>query len=505
MNTKKRLICIGACGLGVIVLVAVVLLVQLLPKKGSGTDVTGNGDVTPTYARELDEIYTITDRQIASVGIKNASGEYELFRDGDGNIKMRGAENVPLLSETASNLFKSVLVIYSESLIEDDCKDLSVYGLDEPAATLSVNSTRGFSDIFYIGDKTPDGGAYYFLKDGDTTVWCVNTYFAQRVLKARNEFFDLTISKPYELTDFLSLSIDFNDKSRNYEFRFCTQEEIDANLYADSMVMTSPFTFGASSENVRAAAESVASLSAEDVVCENPTEEDLKDLGFSSSSPVVRIGFQVDVSQSTVNGAENPYYDASATESKKITLYSTYMLGGRADGHLYLMYDDIDAVYAVSGDLFGFVDYTPDKFCQGNVFIRYLNELSAFEVSGGGITRKFDVSTEVADDGKVTYFASYNGKELTASYMQNLYREIVSVTNLGMSDDPGGKAAVTVICFGINGQDSKVEFVPLDEDGLYYFCRVNGSGHFYVSSALIDRILADAQALSEGKAVNFEY
>ena len=56
MNTKKRLICIGACGLGVIVLVAVVLLVQLLPKKGSGTDVTGNGDVTPTYARELDEI-----------------------------------------------------------------------------------------------------------------------------------------------------------------------------------------------------------------------------------------------------------------------------------------------------------------------------------------------------------------------------------------------------------------------------------------------------------------
>ena len=66
MNTKKRLICIGACGLGVIVLVAVVLLVQLLPKKGSGTDVTGNGDVTPTYARELDEIYTITDRQIAS-------------------------------------------------------------------------------------------------------------------------------------------------------------------------------------------------------------------------------------------------------------------------------------------------------------------------------------------------------------------------------------------------------------------------------------------------------
>mgnify|MGYP004475851737 CR=1 FL=1 len=34
MNTKKRLICIGACGIGVIVLVVAVLLVQLLPKKG---------------------------------------------------------------------------------------------------------------------------------------------------------------------------------------------------------------------------------------------------------------------------------------------------------------------------------------------------------------------------------------------------------------------------------------------------------------------------------------
>lgn len=73
MNTKKRLICIGACGIGVIVLVVAVLLVQLLPKKGD-TDVTQNGDVTPTYARELDEIYTINARQIASVTIKNSTG-----------------------------------------------------------------------------------------------------------------------------------------------------------------------------------------------------------------------------------------------------------------------------------------------------------------------------------------------------------------------------------------------------------------------------------------------
>ena len=110
MNTKKRLICIGACGLGVIVLVAAVLLVQLLPKKGD-TNVTQNGDVTPTYARELDEIYTINARQIASVSVRNATGEYELVRDADGKVTMKGAEKVPLLAETVSNLFASVQVI----------------------------------------------------------------------------------------------------------------------------------------------------------------------------------------------------------------------------------------------------------------------------------------------------------------------------------------------------------------------------------------------------------
>ena len=157
MNTKKRLICIGACGIGVIVLVVAVLLVQLLPKKGD-TDVTQNGDVTPTYARELDEIYTINARQIASVTIKNSTGEYELVRSSDGKVTMKGAESVPLLSETVSNLFTSVQIIYSENLIEADGKDLSVYGLDNPSVTLSVNSTRGFTDVFLIGDKTPDGG-----------------------------------------------------------------------------------------------------------------------------------------------------------------------------------------------------------------------------------------------------------------------------------------------------------------------------------------------------------
>lgn len=504
MNTKKRLICIGACGIGVIVLVVAVLLVQLLPKKGD-TDVTQNGDVTPTYARELDEIYTINARQIASVTIKNSTGEYELVRSSDGKVTMKGAESVPLLSETVSNLFTSVQIIYSENLIEADVKDLSVYGLDTPAVTLSVNSTRGFTDVFLIGDKTPDGGAYYFLIDGETTVWCVNTYFAERVMKPQSGFFDLTVSKPYEEADFISLSIDYNDKSKNYEFRQATDKENSANLYADSMVMTSPFLFGANTSNVRGAARSVASLSADGVVNVAPTAEDLKKYGFTSSSPVVRIGFEVDVSQKTVDGVTNPYYDSTATESKKITLYSTYLIGGKENGKLYLMYDDTNVIYAVSDEYFGFVDYTPDKFCQSLVFIRYLNDLSAFEVKGGGRTFKFDVSTEIGDDGSVTYHGYYNGKELTAKYMQNLYREIISVSNLGLASDPGGKAAVTVTCYGKNGNDSKVEFVPLGNDGLYYFCRVNGTGHFYVSSALLDRILKDAQALSEGKEVSFEY
>lgn len=505
MNTKKRLICIGACALGVVVLVVAVLLVQLIPKKETADGVDGNGDVSPTYARELDEIYTITERQISSVKIKNATGEYELVRASDGTVTMKGAENVPLLSETVTNLLKSVQVIYSESLIETDCSDLSVYGLDDPAVTLSVNSTRGFVDVFLIGDKTPDGGAYYFLIDGQTTVWCVNTYFAERVMKSQSGFFDLTVSKPYEAADFVSLSIDFGDKSRNYEFRLATQAEIDANLYADTTVMTSPFLFGANTENVRNAARSVASLSADDVVSTSPTAEDLKKYGFSASSPIVRIGFNVDVSEKTVDGVTNPYYDSSATESKKITLYSTYLIGGKENGKLYLMYDDTNVVYSVSDEYFSFIDYTPEKFCQSLVFIRYLNELSSFEVSGDGKSFKFDVSTEISDDGSVTYHGSYNGKELTAKYMQNLYREIISVSNLGLSDDPGGKAAVRVTCRGNNGSDSTVEFVPLGDDGLYYFCRVNGSGHFYVSSATVSRILKDAQKLAEGKEVSFEY
>ena len=73
-------------------------------------------------------------------------------------------------------------------------------------------------------------------------------------------------SKPYEEADFISLSIDYNDKSKNYEFRQATDKENSANLYADSMVMTSPFLFGANTSNVRGAARSVASLSADGVV-----------------------------------------------------------------------------------------------------------------------------------------------------------------------------------------------------------------------------------------------
>ena len=86
MQNKKKILFIGIGGLAIIVLVVAILLIQLLPKRDKITGTENDPNVSPQYDRELNTVYEITERQIASVTVRNETGSFTFYRNENGII-----------------------------------------------------------------------------------------------------------------------------------------------------------------------------------------------------------------------------------------------------------------------------------------------------------------------------------------------------------------------------------------------------------------------------------
>jgi hypothetical protein len=78
------------------------------------------------------------------------------------------------LSETdVDDLLYTFASLYGETLVEENPKDLGMYGLDPPVTTGTAYLSDGSSVTLLLGNKTPAGNTYYLLRQGDTKVYAV--------------------------------------------------------------------------------------------------------------------------------------------------------------------------------------------------------------------------------------------------------------------------------------------------------------------------------------------
>lgn len=68
----------------------------------------------------------------------------------------------------------AVTALYTENYIEGDCEDLSKYGLENPSYVLRLTDNKGTQSLF-LGNKVPEGNAYYCTFGGNNNVFTVST------------------------------------------------------------------------------------------------------------------------------------------------------------------------------------------------------------------------------------------------------------------------------------------------------------------------------------------
>ncbi|MCC6261624.1 MAG: DUF4340 domain-containing protein [Anaerolineales bacterium] len=155
---KKSPIGIGTIITLVIFAALIITMVLLNQKKEAET-----AQATPTAGTAY--VFTEADGNLTDLKIESQDGSaLELTRDAKNVWGLTLPEKVaanPSAAEAAESQVKALTIIPSEI----DAKDLSIFGLDAPAYTITVKFADGKSRTLEIGDSTPTNSGYYARLD----------------------------------------------------------------------------------------------------------------------------------------------------------------------------------------------------------------------------------------------------------------------------------------------------------------------------------------------------
>ncbi len=144
-------------------------------------------DLPESEEEEAAEV-TVTDFNAGDVTALTTGGEYPLnFVKEDGTWYNAEDRNASIQQSMVENLLTYITHITSETAIEEP-DDLSQYGLDEPAMTITATLENGTSVILHIGESNSITGDYYLQVSGDDTVYTVGSSLVSTFEKTPEDF-----------------------------------------------------------------------------------------------------------------------------------------------------------------------------------------------------------------------------------------------------------------------------------------------------------------------------
>jgi hypothetical protein len=107
--------------------------------------------------------------------------------------------------EYDTSMFRSMLYtltsISAGSVVEENAKDLSIYGLDEPTATVKTYYSDGSEVDLIIGSQAPVDEDYYCMTSESNTVYTIGSYVDSLLVRRPIEYRDITLFPTYSDDD----------------------------------------------------------------------------------------------------------------------------------------------------------------------------------------------------------------------------------------------------------------------------------------------------------------
>ncbi len=189
--------------------------------------------------------------------------------------------------EYDTSKFRSMLYtltsISAVNLVEEDAKDLSDYGLDEPTAVIETYYKDGSQVDIIIGSKAPVDDNYYCMTSASKNVYTIGSYVDSLLVRKPIEYRDITLFPAYTeddiYTNIEAVKLTERDGS-------CIEVQLDQdasneyNTEGSQYVMLQPYKVSGNDTTIKQYVMDVVSTLTLGSIVKDITEDEYKEYGL---------------------------------------------------------------------------------------------------------------------------------------------------------------------------------------------------------------------------------
>ncbi|MEG0768270.1 MAG: DUF4340 domain-containing protein, partial [Clostridia bacterium] len=295
---------------------------------------------------------------------------YTVMAKGDG-YALKDAPQFALDQTKANDLVSTCVYMYADT-VEENAKDLAVYGLDQPASTVRIVYQDGTNRTFLLGDQAPTGQRYYLMEQGNSTVYTVYSSTGTRFITPRQAMH--VVNMPAVTVDTIKNVSLTHQNGTTVTIGY--QENMET-LGISALWLTEPVMYEADGEKANAYFESIAGIQC--------------------------TGFAVDALPETLGmyGLDNPRYHLTvngtvADASGNVTngkLLELFIGNDKNETSTYARIDDTNDVYVLNRSTVAFLaDITTAKLIDRFANIINIAKVDAIDVITESLNDHFTIT-----------------------------------------------------------------------------------------------------------------
>ncbi len=430
--------------------------------------------LSATIQVQGEEAYTITNTVTYTGEGEKAAASYQ--------YGIEGVPNFNLNTSMASSIIGFAANLVATELIETDVTDFSIYGLDNPTLTFTVNYAGGTQDVLLFGKKAPTGSSYYVCRQGENSVYLIGAAYAT-LHTTLNELavvnMPVVISDPSAIVSFLI------EQKGKETIEVVYDAETTSTFSVGNMKMVQPVKYDTNIDRVPEIMNALAALTIDVYAGEKSM---LPDAGLDDPRAKISVA---DVNGNVLNYTVGNYKDA---------------------GSVYVQVDDSETVYLAEASTLAFLNNVTVNYLI-NQFTNLVNILRVEEltITAGDNTYVMAIEREPDMDesgnqkkdnyGNPATIDSYyfNGQIATEERFKEMYIDMIGITMSKLSDNfyhEGDVAARLSFTLDVEPYEFVVEYIEYDDQ--YYAARRDGYTMALVKRDRIDSLLAKLAAFDSG-------
>lgn len=397
---------------------------------------------------------------VTSIEIQNASGSYEVVRTQEGDdennavFAVSGWESLPLDTSKLWTLSNNTASMNASGLVEENCTDLSKFGLDaDTAAEVTLHFADGSSYGFRVGNVTADSTYTYFAPADEDTVYTVKTSLVSNFQCAAIDFLSKTILEEpadddYPIVNYLKIERADMDYVFELDYDETADDEDVTGGTVASHIMVSPVPAYLNVDHSTPIVTGMFGLTADSVAVPLPTEEDMENYGLAEPFGTVIMDCD-DGNQYVLRFSER------FTQADEET--------GAQNGYYYAYLEGVDVIYCVTEDNMVWATVEPTDVTSKLVLATYVWDIGELMVDvAGGQSFAFSVTGTSADEAVVTL----NGESTDAERYRTFYSFLLNITaeTIDFTSEPSGDPLAEISIKTQNGNFSRdFQFYALDD------------------------------------------